>query len=50
MADYDGSIKIGVSVDDSNAIKDLAGLADKTDALSDGFGDAERASYLLETY
>ena len=44
MADYDGSIKIGVSVDDSNAIKDLAGLADKTDALSDGFGDAERAS------
>lgn len=44
MADYDGSIKIGVSVDDSNAIKDLAGLADKTDALSDGFEDAERAS------
>ena len=44
MADYDGSIKIGVSVDDSSAIKDLAGLADKTDALSDGFGDAERAS------
>ena len=43
MADYDGSIRIGVVIEDAAAVKDLSSLANKTDKLSDGLKDAERA-------
>lgn len=44
MAQYDGSIKIGVVIDDANVEKEFKEFADSVDDVADGFKKAEKAS------
>lgn len=44
MAEYDGTIKIGIIIDDDKAIKQLDKIVDGTSDVSDGFKAAEKAS------